>query len=152
MGKSKRIFVPGEYVLRVGRSRTGRGLFVEQPIPKGACIIEYTGRPVSKTEQEKNQGKYFFWTGKNTMIDGNIKENKARYINHSCAPNCEVDLHNRRIYIFAKRNIKAGEELNYDYDTEYFDMHIKPKGCLCHKCHRKTVSSKAGQKNIKGVW
>jgi SET domain-containing protein len=78
---------------------------------------------------------YLFWTGKNTMIDGNIKKNTARYINHSCAPNCEVDIRKQRIYIFARRNLKAGEELNYDYGSEFFDTHIKPKGCKCNKCH-----------------
>jgi len=68
------------------------------------------------------------------MIDGNIPSNTARLINHSCLPNCEVFTKKHRIYIFAKRNIKAGEELNYDYDKEYFDEHIKPKGCRCNKC------------------
>ena len=134
MGKIKRIFKPQKFALRIKRSRTGLGLFAEETIPKGVCVIEYTGRPVSKEEQERNQGKYFFWTGRGTMIDGNSKENTARYINHSCAPNCEVDLYRHRIYIFARKNIKSGEELNYDYGTEYFDMHIKPKGCLCKKC------------------
>jgi SET domain-containing protein len=130
----RRRFVPGEYPLKVRRSATGLGLFAEAPIPKGECIIEYIGRPVSEREQYENKGKYLFWTGKSTMIDGNIPGNRARYINHSCAPNCEVDLKNRRIYIFALRRIKAGEELNYDYDTEYFEQHIKPRGCKCAKC------------------
>ncbi len=134
MKKVRRIFKPSAFALKVKRSRTGLGMFTEDPIPRGACIIEYIGRPVSQEEQERNTGKYLFWTGRSTMIDGNIKENKARFINHSCRPNCEVELRNRRIYIFAKRNIKAGEELHYDYDTEYFDEHIKPIGCLCRKC------------------
>lgn len=137
MKKIRRVFTPGTYALRVGRSQSGLGLFAEEAIPRGACIIEYIGRPVSEKEQEENLGKYLFWTGRKTMIDGNIKENKARYINHSCAPNCEVDLRKQRIYVFAKRNIKKGEELNYDYDTEYFEMHIKPKGCRCQKCQKK---------------
>ena len=134
MKKIRRKFTPGAYAVRVGRSHTGLGMFAEESIPRGMCIIEYTGRPVSEEEQEANRGKYLFWTGKDTMIDGNIRENKARYINHSCAPNCEIYLRNRRIFVFSKRTIKAGEELTYDYDTEYFDMHIKPKGCLCQKC------------------
>ena len=134
MKKIKRIFKPQKCALRVKRSRTGLGMFAEETIPRGVCIIEYIGRPASKVEQKANRGKYLFWTSRNTMIDGNIRENKARYINHSCAPNCEIDIRNKRIYVFAKRNIKAGEELNYDYDTEYFEMHIKPKGCLCKKC------------------
>ncbi|MFA6278721.1 MAG: SET domain-containing protein-lysine N-methyltransferase [Candidatus Paceibacterota bacterium] len=134
MKKIRRRFVPGTYALRVGRSRTGLGMFAEEAIPRGACIIEYTGRPATPAEQKANRGKYLFWTSDSTMINGNIKENKARFINHSCAPNCEIDIRNRRIYVFAKKNIKASEELTYDYDTEYFDMHLKPKGCLCQKC------------------
>ncbi|MDO8624021.1 MAG: SET domain-containing protein-lysine N-methyltransferase [bacterium] len=136
MKKIRRVFIPQKYPLQVRRSRTGRGVFTEAEIPRGACIIEYTGRPVGKKEQYENKGKYFFWTSSKTMIDGNIAGNTARYINHSCAPNCEVDLKKRRIYIFAKRKIKAGEELAYDYDTEYFEQHIKPKGCLCAKCRK----------------
>jgi SET domain-containing protein len=133
MSHSQR-FQPGPYLLRVARSRTGRGIFTESFIPKGSCIIEYLGRPVTEKEQYENRGKYLFWTSDTTMIDGNIKENTAKYINHSCIPNCEVDIYKKRIYVFAKRNIKVGEELHYDYDTEYFEQHIKPKGCLCHKC------------------
>ena len=136
MKKIKRTFAPGGYALRVGRSLAGRGVFAEEAIPRGACIIEYKGRPVSDKEQYENRGKYLFWTGKDTMIDGNIPENTARFINHSCAPNCEIDLYRRRVYVFARRAIKAGEELNYDYDTEYFEQHIKPKGCRCTKCQK----------------
>jgi SET domain-containing protein len=134
MKKTRRSFKSGNYAIRVRRSHSGLGVFAEVPIPKGACIIEYKGRQVSKAEQEEDGGRYFFWTGRNSMIDGNIKGNVAKRINHSCAPNCESDLHNKRIYIFAVRNIKAGEELHYDYDTEYFEQHIKPHGCRCQKC------------------
>lgn len=137
MKKIQRVFMPRGYTLRIGRSHTGLGMFAEEAIPRGVCIIEYTGRPATKAEMEANKGKYLFWTSRTTMIDGNIIENKARFINHSCAPNCEIDIRNKRIYVFAKRNIKAGEELNYDYDTEYFDAHIKPIGCLCEKCRSK---------------
>jgi SET domain-containing protein len=133
----RRRFTPGGYALRVGRSQTGRGVFALEPIPKGACVIEYIGRPVSEKEQYENRGKYLFWTGRGSMIDGNVPGNTAKYINHSCAPNCEIDLKTKRIYIFALRKIKAGEELTYDYDTEYFDEHIKPRGCRCSKCATK---------------
>lgn len=115
-------------------------MFAGQPIPRGSCIIEYIGRPLNDEEQEKD-GKYFFWTSSKTMIDGNIPANKARFINHSCAPNCEVELKDRRIYVFALRNIKEGEELNYDYDTEYFEAHIEPRGCLCTRCVKKRDAS-----------
>jgi uncharacterized protein len=137
----RRHFSPGGYVLRVGASRTGRGLFAQEPIPKGACVIEYIGRPVTQKEQHENRGKYLFWTSKDSMIDGNIRTNTARYINHSCVPNCEIDIRKKRIYVFALRRIKPGEELAYDYDEEYFDAHIKPRGCLCKKCSPANVGA-----------
>ncbi|MCE9541395.1 SET domain-containing protein-lysine N-methyltransferase [Candidatus Kaiserbacteria bacterium] len=130
----RRSFTPKDFKLLVKRSRAGRGMFAGEMIPKGSCIIEYTGKPTSVEQMRANSGKYLFWTGRSSMIDGNIPGNRARFINHSCAPNCEVELKKRRIYIFAKRRIREGEELTYDYDTEYFDEHIKPRGCLCDKC------------------
>ncbi len=136
MKRIPRRWVALPFDLEVRRSRTGRGMFTKEPILRGACIIEYTGRELNKKEQEKG-GKYFFWTSPRTMIDGNIKGNRARFINHSCRPNCEIDIRKQRIFVFAKRAIKAGEELTYDYDTEYFEEHIKPRGCLCDKCREK---------------
>lgn len=124
----------GNFALRVGRSATGKGLFAGEHIPKGACIIEYTGRRVSEAEQERMSGKYLFEVGKNVTIDGNVPDNKARFINHSCKPNCEADGPAGRVFILALRAIKPGEELTYDYGEEYFDEHIKPKGCRCVKC------------------
>src|SRR5690349_4821442 len=89
MKKNK--YTVGKFDLRVGRSASGKGLFAKQDIPKGACIIEYIGKPIKKEDQENATGKYLFWTGKHTMINGNIPSNVARYINHSCKPNCEAD-------------------------------------------------------------
>ena len=134
MAKNKNRYAPGRYKLRIAKSKTGRGMFAEEPIPKGACIIEYTGRPLSLEEMAKDAGKYYFWVSDFAMIDGNIKGNRARFINHSCAPNCEADGPEGRIFVMAKRSIKAGEELTFDYGDEYFDKHIRPKGCLCAKC------------------
>lgn len=68
------------------------------------------------------------------MIDGNVKGNIARFINHSCAPNCEADGPRGRVFILSIKSIKAGEELTYDYGKEYFDEYLKPKGCRCKKC------------------
>lgn len=132
MAKSR--YVPGGFALRVRRSATGRGLFAEEEIPKGACIIEYTGKPVSEEAAIQDAGKYLFEVAKGKTIDGNIPSNTARYINHSCRPNCEAYGPPGRIFIFSLRRIKAGEELFYDYGEEYFDRHIKPKGCRCVKC------------------
>jgi len=131
---AKRIFKPGTFKLAVKRTRTGRGLIALEAIPEGACIIEYKGRPVSKAEQEADKGKYLFWNTDTTMINGNIAGNTARFINHACESNCEADLSRGRIFIFAIRDIAAGEELTYDYGPEYFEKHLKPKGCLCTAC------------------
>jgi len=134
MAKRKSKYTPGNFALRVARSGTGRGLFAKESIPKGACIIEYTGKPVSAAKQEHMSGRYLFEVSKKVTIDGNVPSNPARYINHSCKPNCEADGPSGRVFILALRKIKAGEELTYDYGEEYFDEHIKPKGCRCIKC------------------
>jgi SET domain-containing protein len=130
----RRRFSPGKINLFVKRSRIGRGLFAGEKITRGSCIIEYVGRPATKEQMIANKGKYLFWTGRGTMIDGNIAGNKARFINHSCAPNCFIDIKNRRVYIFALKSIQEGDELTYDYGYEYFNSHIKPHGCKCLKC------------------
>ena len=131
---AKRSFATGEYTLMVRRSRTGRGLFTGDPIEKGQCIVEYTGRALSEAEMYASKSKYLFAISQTKTIDGWEKSNIARYINHSCRPNCESEISRGRIYVMAKRRIMAGEELFYDYDTEYFNAHIKPKGCMCSKC------------------
>ncbi|MBL8158530.1 SET domain-containing protein-lysine N-methyltransferase [bacterium] len=132
----KRHFKPLPLTLNVRRSHSGRGLFTEERIPKGACVIEYTGRPATAKQIKENRGKYLFWTSDTSMIDGNIAANKARFINHSCAPNCEIDIRARRVYLFALRTIKPGEELSYDYGEEYFEMHLAGN-CRCVKCSKK---------------
>ncbi|MFA6077710.1 MAG: SET domain-containing protein-lysine N-methyltransferase [Candidatus Paceibacterota bacterium] len=129
-------FTPGEYNLITKRSKTGIGLFTLDPIKKGACIIQYVGREISEREKIYSRGKYLLEINSKITIDGSAKTNTARYINHSCRPNCELEIWRGGAYILAKKNIKAGEELNYDYDTEYFDAYIKPRGCKCIKCHK----------------
>jgi Proteins containing SET domain len=122
------------YNLKVKRSRAGLGLYTFDPIEKGACIIEYTGRILTPEENKTVENQYLFWISRTKTLDGSPRSNTARYINHSCRPNCEIDVYRGRIYILAKRDIKAGEELNYDYDTEFFDEWIKHNGCVCLKC------------------
>lgn len=127
-------FVPGDFVLNVKRSTAGLGLFAGEDIPKGACIIEYVGRTISKAEEYTNNSLYLFEVSKTKTIDGKPRWNKAGYINHSCRPNAEPEIRTGHVYIMAKRLIKAGEEINYDYGKEYWDDHIKPHGCRCAKC------------------
>ena len=103
----------------VGTSRiAGKGLFAAQPIQKGTWIIQYLGQRISKEESVERlcQGnQYIFNFNDRYDIDGKTLKNKARYINHSCDPNCEIIITKRTIWIVAKRHIQEGEELSYNY-------------------------------------
>lgn len=121
--------------LTVRRSSAGLGLYTQEPIKKGACIIEYKGRVLTKEEEETITSQYLFEVSKTVTIDGKDRSNTARYINHSHRPNCEIEIYKGHVYIMAKRNIKEGEELSYDYGIEFYNEYIKPKGCKCAKCH-----------------
>jgi hypothetical protein len=127
-------FVPGKCKLKVKRSTAGLGLYAQESIAKGTCIIEYTGRRITKKEEETVDSLYLFDVPGYETINGTLRSNTARYINHSCRPNCEIEIYQGHVYVMAKRNIKEGEELAYDYDKEFFNEYIKPKGCRCIKC------------------
>jgi len=137
----KNKYTVGNFELRVGKSGTGKGLFVVKPIPKGSCIIEYVGVLVPEKNLETINSKYLFEIGKNKTINGNVPYNKARYINHSCKPNCEADGPRGQVFISALKNLKAGEELVYDYGEEYFDEYLSKGRCECQSC-KKTSKSK----------
>ncbi len=126
----------------VRRSSAGLGLFAEEAIAKGAFIIEYTGDRINDEEAERRwKRQYLFFVHDDLCIDGTGRENTARYINHACRPNAEPehDEDEHRIYIYAKRNIKAGEEITYHYGKEFFNRFIKPKGCQCTSCQKKAA-------------
>lgn len=116
------------------RSSAGLGLFAARPIKKGERVIEYFGREISKAEEYSSRSKYLFEVNSRKTIDGTTRENFARYINHSCKPNCEPEIVRGKIFIDAIKNIKIGEELSYDYGEEYVNEHIKPYGCRCASC------------------
>ena len=121
------------YVIK--RTTTGLGLITLKQISKGARIIEYFGPLVPNEEVEKRTGKYFFELNDKFSVDGSPRDNIARYINHSCRPNAEAIIsRNERIWIWAKRDIKVGEEITYDYGKDYFENVIKPMGCRCVRC------------------
>ena len=120
--------------LRVKRSPTGLGLFTEAPIEKGGFVIEYVGPVLTLRDILGSRNRYLFETNPRRFIDGSPRTNVARYINHSCAPNCEARIVRGRIYIFARKRIPAGTELAYDYGTEYVADFIDPHGCRCPKC------------------
>ncbi len=105
----------------------GKGVFAVASIPKGTRIIEYTGERISWKEAVKRhphdptQPNHTFYFGleDGTTIDAKYGGNAAMWINHSCKPNCEAlgeDFGKKtRVFLYAKKNIKAGEELFYDY-------------------------------------
>ena len=129
-------YVPrkSNYTLTVRRTTAGLGLCTESPIERGTFIIEYYGIPLTREQADEKGGKYLFEINSKKVIDGSPRYNIARYLNHSCRPNCETDVVKGKIYIYAKRNIRPGEELTYDYGKEYVDDFIKPYGCKCAKC------------------
>ncbi|MFO1109896.1 MAG: SET domain-containing protein-lysine N-methyltransferase [Bradyrhizobium sp.] len=132
---------------RIGRSRTGLGLFATKPIKKGTRIIRYFGPLLDcdKEEDDAIENKYLFQLTNRWTIDGSVRENIARYINHSCRPNAESDVRpiKRKVYIRAIKNIAPGEEINYDYGTDYFKEYLKPIGCLCAACQKKRAKKRA---------
>lgn len=103
----------------VGASRiAGKGLFAAQHIPKGTRIIQYLGQRIAKEESVErlhHGNQYIFNFNDRYDIDGKTLKNRARYINHSCDPNCDIMITKRTIWIVAKRDIQEGEELSYNY-------------------------------------
>ncbi len=120
--------------VRVKRSKAGLGLFARRPIKKGETVIEYIGERIRSSEGDERDNRYIFNINTRFDIDGSPRYNTARYINHSCRPNCEAINRRGRIFIVAKRNIKEGEELAYHYGKDHFEGYIKPAGCVCVKC------------------
>ena len=134
---------------RVGRSRTGLGLFATKPIKKRTIIVEYKGRRITNAEADRleaQNSRYMYELNTRWTVDGSSRSNVARYANHSCRPNAESDVllgpraQGRRggmVIIRAIRNIQPGDEITYDYGKDYFDGFIKPIGCKCVKCTEK---------------
>mgnify|MGYP001324712385 FL=1 len=113
-----------------------RGLWAAKNIKKGTKIIYYRGKIITKKETERNpkydneKAIYLFNLNSRYDLDGDFKYNTARLINHSCDPNCEVAGKGLKLWIFALREIKKGEELSYDYGFGY-DENYKDYTCRC---------------------
>ena len=112
------------------------GLYANRDIKKGTKIIEYKGKIIT-TEQTENNPKfdngkaiYLFNLNKKYDLDGDFKFNTARLINHSCEPNCEVYGAGLKVWVYAIKNIRKGEELSYDYGFS-FDEDYKQFPCKC---------------------
>jgi len=109
-----------------------RGGFATADIISGALVLEYVGQRIDKTEAQRRcdlDNRYIFFLDEDWDIDGDVPENPARFLNHSCAPNCEAQGIAGQIWIVAIEPIRAGEELtfNYGYDLEAYREHP----CLC---------------------
>jgi SET domain-containing protein len=124
--------------LRVGPSRIhGQGVFAAQEITQGTRILEYLGEKITPQEATRRiaQGNTFiFFFDARYDIDGNTPKNTARYVNHSCAPNCASDMLEGRLWILALRDIHAGEELTYEYGYELDGYEQRPCRCGAKNC------------------
>ena len=123
----------------------GTGVFATKSISKNTKIIEYIGEKILKKEgdirsekrlkkflhSKKTGSVYIFELNKKYDIDGSPLYNKARYINHSCDPNCEVDIINGKIWISSIKKIKKGEELSYDYGYSFDRDDFRDHSCKC---------------------
>jgi SET domain-containing protein len=139
----------------------GNGVFAQTNIQKGDCIIEYKGERISwKTALKRHphdplqpNHTFYFSISNGKVIDGKVKGNDAKWINHSCAPNCianeVIDKKDRlHVFLFAKKNIKIGEELFYDYSLDVEGKRTKAvkEDYLCRcgskKCRGTMLSKK----------
>ena len=113
-----------------------KGLYAGQDIKDHTKIIEYKGKILTKKQVEENskfdneKAIYLFNINKKYDLDGDFKYNIARLINHSCDPNCEVFGTGLKVWVYAIKDIKKGEELSYDYGFG-FDENYKDYPCKC---------------------
>lgn len=123
----------------------GTGIVAKQDILKGTKVIEYIGEKVSKKEGDKRSSAriknylhsksvgsvYIFELNKKYDIDGSPLYNKARFINHSCDPNCEVDIIDNEIWIISIKDINKNDELSYDYGYPFDKNDYMDHVCKC---------------------
>ena len=130
----KYVYKKNDFKVMRTRNGAGLGLVTKRVFKRGDFVIQYTGPIISRGKANKKGGKYLFDINSKWTIDGMTRNNLARYINHSCKPNAEADVSRKKVFFFALRKIKEGEELTYDYGNEYVDEYIKPYGCKCNYC------------------
>lgn len=143
-----------KYIILKSSRIHNKGVFARINIPKGTKIIEYVGDKITKKESDrraelalerakykKNKGAvYIFTLNKKYDIDGDVPYNTAKYINHSCNPNCETEIIDNQIWISAIKNIKKGEELSYDYGYDIDNYKEHPCKCGSKNCPGYIVS------------
>ncbi|MEP6662137.1 MAG: SET domain-containing protein-lysine N-methyltransferase [Verrucomicrobiota bacterium] len=115
----------------------GTGCFALRKIRKGKPVIEYVGEKISKAESLKRceeQNVYIFALDDEFDLDGSVDWNPAKFINHSCAPNCEAEFFGDQIWIMALCDIKAGEEISFNYSYDLQDYREHPCRCRAAEC------------------
>lgn len=112
-------------IVRRRSAISGWGVYAAQPIAEDAYIVEYKGQLISQAEAWRREQRYLprqriwiFTIDERRARDAAYGGNVARYVNHSCHPNCYVDIEGTHIWIKASRQIRTGEELTYDYNTD----------------------------------
>ncbi len=147
-GKNTHVYTgkPTPYRFRVRATRygAGKGLFTEDFIKKGSFVIEYIGKKLPNAIADELGTRYLFDTENGFTIDGSVKWNTARWINHACDPNVEAELDEEvgRVFINATRDILPGEELTIDYGEDYFNDFIRGVGCKCVGCTKERATTK----------
>ena len=130
----------------------GLGAFATRAIPAGTRLIEYTGERLTPAEADarypdvadERHHTYLFAIDEDIVIDAAVGGNEARFINHSCDPNCDAVAEDSRIWIETIRDVKPGEELAYDYAYRLEERHTPaakrryPCTCGAASC-RKTI-------------
>ena len=132
----------------------GTGGFARADIRTGARVIQYIGEKITKQESlarcERNN-EYIFALDDEWDLDGNVHWNPARFLNHSCEPNCEARLEEGRIWLVAIREIVAGEELTFNYSYDLADYREHPCGCGSRQCVRYIVAEEFFEHVRRGV-
>jgi uncharacterized protein len=121
----------------------GRGVFALRRISKGTRIVEYKGELITDDEADRRYAHLhehsphtmLFSLENNLVIDATQRGNSGRWINHSCSPNCQVEEEGTKIFIDARRDIRPGEELTYDYNLQLGEPHTRTAkrahACFC---------------------
>lgn len=115
----------------------GSGGFARANIPANTLVIEYVGERISKAESLRRcfaRNEFIFTVDDEFDLDGGVEWNPARLINHSCEPNCDAEMIDGRIWIVANRNIRAGDEITFNYNYDLEDYLDHPCRCGAPGC------------------
>jgi len=140
----------------------GRGVYARTDIPKGTRLIEYTGERIGNAEADRRyeddkmrqHHTFLFILNSRTCVDAAVGGNISRFINHSCDPNCVAWIEGQHIWIEALRDIKAGDELGYEYEYDFLPGYtvedLEFYGCDCgsRKCRGTIVDVPRSQRHL----